>query len=226
MKTLLILLCALPIAASFLIANLFGFRRLYKAGELSVDLETILKKLSAKYSRLRYVFKKRAWAGIPLSRDGIALIDEKYRHTKSSAEIARQLISLGLSGLWEDHQKLIRWRIKYIKLGYILPPLTFLGCVLAVIVQRVPAMWTIVIVGLVLAGCISFLWFSRAVEKEAAAQMASLIERTRVLPRLSEEEDLIGAIHAWTWVSILPGIAISFLMKKERKEEDKKVLNP
>jgi hypothetical protein len=221
MKALLIILCAVPIMASFLAANLFGFRRLYKAGELSVDLDTILRKLSAKYGKVNYEFKKRTWAGIPLNKDGVALIDEKYRHTTSSAEIARQLISLGLSGLWEDHQKLILRRIKYIKLGYILPPLTFVGCVLAVIVQRVPAMWTIIIVGLVLAGCISFLWFSRAVEKEAAAQMASLIERTRVLPRLSEEEALIDAIHAWTWVSILPGIAISFLMKKQpRHAED------
>jgi hypothetical protein len=218
MKALLIFLCAVPIMASLLVANIFGFRRLYKAGELSLDLETILKKLSAKYSKVNYEFKKRTWVGIPLSRDGVALIDEKYRHSTSSAEIAKQLINLGLSGLWEDHEKLIRWRIKYIKMGYILPPLTFLGCVLGTVVGRVPAMWTIIIVGLVLAGCISFLWFSRSVEKEAAAQMASLIERTRVLPRLSEEEDLIEAIHAWTWVSVLPGIAISFLMKKEPKE--------
>ncbi len=218
MKALLIILCAVPIMASLLVANIFGFRRLYKAGELSLDLETILNKLSAKYGKVKYEFKKRTWAGIPLSRDGVALIDERYRHSTSSAEVAKQLISLGLSGLWEDHQKLIRWRIKYIKLGYILPPLTFVGCVLGTIVGRVPAMWTIIIVGLVLAGCISFLWFSRSVEKEAAAQMASLIERTRVLPRVTEEEDLIDAIHAWTWVSVLPGIAISFLMKKEPKE--------
>ena len=219
MKALLILLCAVPIMLSLLVANIFGFRRLYKAGELSVDLETILKKLTAKYGKLRYEFKNRTWIGIPLNKDGVALIDEKYRHSTSSAEIARQIINLGLSGLWEDHQKLIRWRMKYIKLGYILPPLTFVGCVLGTVVGRVPAMWTIIIIGLVLAGCISFLWFSRAVEKEAASQMGSLIERTRVLPRATEEEDLIDAIHAWTWVSILPGIAISFLMKKEPKEE-------
>ena len=217
MKALPILLCAVPIMASLIVANIFGFRRLYKAGELSQDLETILKKLSAKYGKVNYEFKKRAWVGIPLNGDGVALIDEKYRHSTSSAEIAKQLINLGLSGLWEDHQKLIRWRIKYIKLGYILPPLTFVGCVLGTVVGRVPAMWTIIIVGLVLAGSISFLWFSRNVEKEAAAQMVSLIERTRVLHRASEEEDLIEAIHAWTWVSVLPGIAISFLMKKEPK---------
>ena len=167
---------------------------------------------------MNYEVKKRTWVGIPLKGNGVALIDEKYRQSTSSAEIAKQLISLGLSGLWDDHQKLIRWRIKYIKLSYILPPLTFVGCVLGTIVGRVPAMWTIIIVGLVLAGCISSLWFSRSVEKAAAAQMASLIEHTRVLPRASEEEDLIDAIHAWTWVSVLPGIAISFLMKKGPKQ--------
>lgn len=221
MKALLILICALPILASWVAANLFGLRRLYKAGELSVNLETILKALSVKYGRLNYEFKKRIWVGIPLSNDGVALIDEKYRFSTSSKDIAQQLIKLGLSGLWEDHEKLIRWRSKYVKLGYILPPLTFVGCVLGTIVGRVPAMWTIIIVGLVLAVCICFLWFSRAVEKEAASQIASLIERTRVLHRVSEEEDLIDAIHAWTWVSLLPGIAISFLMKPSPKDHGK-----
>ncbi|MGJ8657158.1 MAG: hypothetical protein ACSHX6_11965 [Akkermansiaceae bacterium] len=218
MKALLILICAVPILVGFLVANLFGFRKLYKAGELSVNLETILKVISAKYDKVNYEFKKRAWVGIPLNNEGVAIIDERYRHSTSSKEIAQQLIKLGLSGLWEDHQKLIQWRIKYVKLGYILPPLTFVGCVLGTIVGRVPAMWTIIIVGLVLAGCICFLWFSRAVEKEAASQMASLIERTRVLHRVSEEEDLIESIHAWTWVSVLPGIAISFLINKQQKE--------
>ncbi len=208
---------ALPIAGALILANLFGFRRLAKSEYLSVDLETILKKLSAKYPKAKYKFKKRTWAGKPLDAEGVALIGEKYRGSTSSSDIARQLIKLGLSGLWEDYEKLIRWRSKCIKLGYILPPLIFVGCTLCTVVGKVPAMWTITIVGLVLAGCISSLWFSRGVEKEAAAQMTSLIERTRVLPRVSEEEDLIESIRAWTWVSLLPGIAISFLMKKDTR---------
>ena len=218
MKALLILICAIPILAGWLAANLLGFRRLNKAGELSVNLETILKALSSKHAKLNYQFKKRTWSGIPLSRDGVALIDEKYRLSTSCKEVSQQLINVGLSGLWKDHEKLIRWRIKYVKLGYILPPLTFVGCVLGAVVGRIPVMWCMIIIGLVLAGCICFLWFSRAVEKEAASQMTILLERTRVLHRLSEEEDLIEAIHAWTWVSILPGIAISFGMGRPTKD--------
>jgi len=218
MKALLILICTVPILAALFVANVFGFRRLHKTGELSINLEVILKELSRRYSKVNYEFKKHTWAGMPLSRDGVALIDEKFRSSTSSAEVAQQLIKLGLSGLWEDHEKLIRWRTKYVKLGYILPPLTFVGCVLGLVVSRIPAMWSIVIVGLVLAGCICFLWFSRSVEKEAASQVVLLLEKTRVCKRVSEEEDLIEAIYAWTWVSLLPGIAISFLMKKEPKE--------
>ena len=220
MKALLLLMCIAPILAGFLVANFFGFRRLNKAGELSVNLETILESLSAKYGKLNYVFKKRTWQGKPLNRDGVALIDEKYRHSTSCSEIAQQLIKLGLSGLWEEHEKLIRWRVKCVKIGYILPPLTVVGCALGVIIGRVPIMWTIIILGLVLAGCICSLWFSRAVERESASQMISLIERTRVIHRVSEEESLIEAVHAWTWVSILPGIAISFLMKTAPKNLD------
>jgi hypothetical protein len=218
MKALLILICAAPILAGWLAANLLGFRRLNKAGELSVNLETILKTLSLKHPKLNYKFKKRTWSGIPLSGDGVALIDEKYRFSTSCKDVSQQLINLGLSGLWEDHEKLIRWRIKYVKLGYILPPLSFVACVLGAVVGRIPVMWSIILIGLVLAGCICFLWFSRAVEKEAASQITILLEKTRVLPRLSEEEDLIEAVHAWTWVSILPGIAISFGMGRPTKD--------
>jgi len=181
-----------------------------------VDLETILEFLTKKYSKLGYEFKSRVWAGSPVDKQGLALIDERYRNSKSSKEISRQLIHLGLSGLWGDHQKLIKWRLKCVRIGYIVPPLSMLGAVLAVVVGRMPAMWAIIIVGVVIAGCICFLWFSRAIEEEAASQMVSLVERTRVLNRLSEEEALVDQIRAWTWVTILPGTAISFLMNKKK----------
>lgn len=219
MKAFLIFLFAVPIGLGILAANLLGYRRLYQAVDLSDDLETILDRLSTKYGKVDYRFSKRTWSGIMVDKDGVAVIDEKFRYSTSSADVARQLIHLGLSGLWEDHEKLIRWRLKCVKLGYIIPPLTLMGVVFATLVGRVPAMWGVVILGGALAGCVAFLWFSRAVEREAASQMATLLERTRILPRISEEENLIDCIYAWTWVSLMPGIAISFLMKK-RFDED------
>lgn len=214
MKAFLIFLCAVPIAMGILAANILGYRRLYQAVDLSDDLETILDQLRAKYGKVDYRFSKRTWSGMMIDKDGVAVIDEKFRYSTSSADVARQLISLGLSGLWKDHEKLIRWRLKCVKLGYIIPPLTLMGVVFATVVGKVPAMWGVVILGGSLAGSMAFLWFSRAVEREAASQMATLVERTRVLPRTVEEENLIECIYAWTWVSLLPGIAISFLMKK------------
>lgn len=219
MKSLLIIISVIPIVAAFITANLFGFRRLNKAGELSIDLETILNSLTDKYSKLDYEFKKRIWVASPLNKSGVAMIDEKYRYSRSSEIIAQQLIKLGLSGLWKDYKNMILWRKKCVTSGYILPPLVFVGCVLGTIVGRVPAMWTIVIVGFVLAGCICFLWFSRTVENEASSRMITLIENTRVINRVSEEEDLINCIRAWTWVSLLPGIAISFLMDQSTKDK-------
>ena len=223
MKTFLILLSVIPIFAGLVVANLFGFRRLYKSRELSIDLETILELLAKKYNKLHYEFQKSTWAGTPLNKLGVAMIDEKYRHSKSTRDVAFQLIRLGLSGLWDEHKKLIIWRVKCVKMGYILPPLTILGVSLGIVVSRIPVMWAIVVVGAVIASCICFLWFSRAVEKEAALQIVSLIERTRPLNRLSEEEDLIDNINAWTWVNVLPGIAISFLMKKEPVKSANKI---
>lgn len=215
MKTLLIILCAIPILAGMVGANLFGFRRLYRPHELSVNLESILEILTTKYPKLNYEFRKQAWAGTPLTNQGVAIVEEKFRHSKSSKDVARQLIRVGLSGLWADHEKLIKSRVKFVKMGYILPPLTILGAVLGTVVGRVPGMWAIVLVGLAIAGCICFLWLSRAVENEAAAQIIKLIERARPLNRLSEEEALIDSIQAWTWVHILPGVAISFMMKED-----------
>ena len=207
---------AVPIFVGLLVTNLFGFRRLYKTKELSVDLETLLELLTKKYPKLNYSFKSKVWSGTPIDKDGVALIDERYRNSKSSKDIARQLIYLGLSGLWGDHKKLILWRLKCVRMGYIVPPLAELGVVLGIVVGRIPVMWAVRVVGLVISGCICFLWFSRAVEKEAASQMASLIERSRSLNRLSEEETLVDQIYAWTWVSNLPGVAISFLINKKK----------
>jgi len=216
MKLLLILLCAIPILLALVAANLMGFSRVRKAGDVSVNLETLLDNLSERYSKIQFEFKKRAWSGIPLNSKGITLIDEKYRHSTSISVIARQLVKLGLSGLWEENQKLVRWRMRCVKMGYIIPPLVLIGCILATVVGRMPAMWIVIILGLVLSANICFLWSSRSVEKEAAARMISLLERSRALPRLSEEERLIEAIHGWTWISTLPGIAISCMDKNTK----------
>ena len=211
MRRLLIFFSALPVIASLLLAHLMGWRVLNKRVELSLSLGQILDQL--KSSGINYTVKKRVWQPLSLAKTGQAYITEKHLGSKDSQVVSAELLKVGLGEINKTHPAMVIWRFKVLKAGYFLPPFILLGGTLAMAVRRLPAGWFIAIFALVTAGCCIMLWLSRGVEKEAATAVSNILERRRVLSRLSEEEALVSSIHAWTWISILPGVLVSLMSK-------------
>lgn len=211
MRRFIILFSAIPVIASLVLAHLLGWRVLNKRTEFSLTLGQILEKLKA--SGVDYIVKTRVWLPMPLTASGEAHITEKHLESRDSQIVSAELLKVGLSEINKTHPEMVQWRCKVLKAGYFFPPFVLLGGTLAMAVKRLPPVWFIAIFVVVLAISTIMLWLSRTVEKEAATAISNLLERKRTLNRLTEEETLIESIHAWTWVSILPGIVISLMTR-------------
>ena len=217
MRRLLILVSALPIIAGLLVAHFMGWRVLNKKKTISLSLAQILEKL--KSSELQYTVKKRVWSALPVSKTGEAYITEKHLESKDASIVAAELLKIGLAEIYKTHASMVKWRCKTLKAGYFLPPFIILGGTLAMVVRRIPSGWAVAMFLMVMAGCSITLWLSRGVEKEAAKTINSIIERKRVINRLSEEESIVEAINAWTWIGVLPGILVSLMSKVNQGKE-------
>jgi len=219
MRRLLILFSALPIIASLVLAHLLGWRVLNKRVNLALSLQQILEKL--RNSGVDYTVKKRVWQAMPLAKTGEAYITEKHLNSTDSQIVSAELLKVGFAEINKTHPSMVQWRCKVLKASYFLPPFTLLVGILAIAARRPVGGWSIAIFALVLAGCCAMLWLSRGVEKEAATAVSNLLERKRTINRLSEEEALVGSIHAWTWISILPGIIVTLMMKINQAKDPK-----
>ena len=220
MRRFIILFSALPVIASLVLAHLMGWRVLNKRTRLSLSLRQILEKLKA--SGVEYSPKKRVWQPLPLAKTGEAHITEKHLESRDSQIVSAELLRIGFGEINKTHPEMVQWRCKVLKAGYFFPPFILLGGVLAMAVKRLPPGWFIAIFVVALALSSIMLWLSRTVEKEAATAISSLLERKRTLNRLSEEEALVESIHAWTWVSILPGILVSLMAKINQVKDSEK----
>ncbi len=220
MRRLIILFSAIPVIVSLILAHLLGWRVLNKRKNLSLNLGQILEKL--KISGVEYTLKKRVWQPMPLAKTGEVYITEKHLDSNDSQIVSAELLKVGFGEINKTHPAMVQWRCKVLKAGYFFPPFILLGGTLAMAVKRLPAGWVIVIFVVVTGLCCVMLWLSRGVEKEAATAISNILERKRTLNRLSEEEALVGSIHAWTWISILPGILVSLMTKiNQAKDPDK-----
>lgn len=95
-----------------------------------------------------------------------------------------------------------RWALRF---GQVFPIFTAMVVVFGIFV-RLPMGWAMAIMmtSLALAACAQIL--TVYVERQASELACVVIERKRILPRLSDEEAVIASTRAWSWYGILPGI--------------------
>ena len=209
MARILIMLSVVPILGAFLLGHFFGVQTLRKPSHVSKTLEELLTFLESKGIKPNVKFKRLAWSGKVLAGDGTVYLPTKWKNTNSDTLIAQALLRIGFQRLLKDYPDIVRWRLKVVAFGYILPPFLIVIAVFALVVGRFPSIWVIAIVAVAIATQCVLLWTSRTIEKEAARYATVLIEKTRMLARLSEEEALLEKIKAWTWAHYMPGICLS-----------------
>lgn len=208
-----ILITIAPFIVGGIFANIFGLRVLNRSAQLSLTTDEILSKLLRSLDRqdIKVEYSKKAFWDAHMHKS--LELPNVYKGSKKASHVANALNHLGVLLLNERHPAPVQWRMKAIKTGYVLPVFVLLITVFSSVVGKLPAMISIAAITASLGACTISLWLSMGVAKEAAHQMASRVEKMRILARLSEEEELVSAIKAGPWASLIPGALFKLIPK-------------
>ena len=206
-----------PILGAFLLGHFLGVRVLRKSRKCSRTLEELLEFLRGKGIKPEVKYKRVVWSGKMLSSSGVVYLPAKWKTTNNSTLIAQALLRIGFQRLLKNHPEIVRWRLKVLKVGYVLPPFLMLIAVFALVAGRFPSIWVIAIVSLAIAGMCILLWTTRAIESEAARYAEVLTRKTRMLSRASEEDALVEKVKAWTWANFMPGVCLSIALGNQKE---------
>ncbi|MDA1007322.1 MAG: zinc metallopeptidase [Verrucomicrobia bacterium] len=140
------------------------------------------------------------------------VVDPPQLVLSSALAEARDVVSLGkgaaLTGqalVAADQPQLMRWRQWVLRFSWAFPVFTAVVLVFAVVVAKLAASWAIVILlgALGLASALSLA--SVMIEVEGAKLVLDLMERSRVLPRRDEEEEVGLCCRAMAYRQVVPG---------------------
>lgn len=213
MWRLLILVSITPFILGGICANFFGLSIVCKKTQISRTVEQVIHHLLGVLGRddIAVSFVKSPLWSHP--SDGTLRIVAKHQTSKRAAHAAKALVSLGILLLHEKQPATVRWRLKVVRMGHILPIFLLLIVIFTFIAAKLPLMIALSVISGCFGLCTIMLWLSLPIEKEAAQIMISRVEKLRILPRLKEEEYLVSALRATPWVSLIPGALLKFMLR-------------
>ena len=213
MWRLIIIITLAPFLIGGALAHLLGIRVWTANADLSESVDNILNRTLARLNRndIKLIYGKASpWMS---HSNGTIRLPKKYMDSKKSSHVARAMIQLGVHLLHEKHAATVEWRLKTIKVGYVLPAFALLIVTFSFVIGKLPAMIVMATLIGTLGFCSFLLWLSLGVEKEVAHLMVSRIEKLRLMPRLCDEESLVSSILAAPWVSLIPGALLKFIVR-------------
>jgi len=155
--------------------------------------------------------RKRVWAAASVTGDGWLALPAKVAQGASAADAGMAALRVGLYLLSQRNPAAVARRQWALRFGHVFPVFTLVVCVFAMLVGKLPLLWalSILFASLGIACCAQAL--AVAADRQAAVLAVVLLEKKRVLHRLTEEEAVVAATRAWAWRDAVPGL-VSRLM--------------
>ena len=212
MHRLLILLSLLILLAAIVLRKVKADRALRKARvkKMGMSAEDLARKMldSLKHESVKIEVSSRAnrvWADADVIGKKWLSLPTKVAGNLSAHAHGQAALRVGLYLLALQDPKAMgrrRWALRF---GQAFPIFTAMVLVFGIFV-RLPMGWVLAIMmtSLALAACAQIL--TVYVERQASELACMVLEKKRILPRLSDEEAVLAATQAWSWYGILPGI--------------------
>lgn len=209
MHRLLLLFSLLTLLAALILRKLNADRALRVARDTRLQIKAhelarkMLDSMGHKDTELKTT--KRTWAAASVVGDGWLSLPADTAEGYSAHAHGQAALRVGLYLLSLRNPVAIgrrRWALRF---GHAFPIFTTIVVVFALL-MRMPPVWglSIVMASLGLAACAQVLTI--AAELQAAAMACVILEKKRILPRLTEEEAVVAATRAWAWFPIVPGL--------------------
>ena len=209
MHRLLLIFSLFPLLAALILRKINADRHLHEMRKirLSMRADELVRKMLDSMARQDVEIKvtKRPWAGASVTGGGWLKLPASVAGGTRAADHGRAALYAGLYLLSQREPGLIARRRWAMRFGHVFPIFTTLVVFFALFVRMPPVMGlSIILASLALATCAQFL--TVIADLRAASMAAVLLEKKRILPRLSEEEAVITAARAWAWHAIVPGL--------------------
>ena len=210
MHRILLLFSLLTLLAAVVVRKLNGDRVLYslrdkKLRVTSTELaRSMLDSVDQKHVELKT--PKLSWAAAADTGNKWLSLPSDIAGAVSVSAHGQAALKVGLYLLSLRSPKVVARRRWAVRFGYVFPIFTTIVVIFALIVARLHGLWGfgIIMASCGLSACAQLL--TLGAERQAAALAAVVLEKKRILPRLSDEEDVVSATNAWAWRSVLPGV--------------------
>lgn len=210
MHRLLLFLSLLPLLAALVLRKLNADRvlRHSRNTRLHSRAEDLAEKMLASMGQEEVEIRttKRVWAGASVTGEGWLALPEQAADGDTAADHGRIALRVGLYLTMQRNPAAIARRRWALRFGHVFPVFTLVVCVFGLVVGRLPGLWalSIVMASLGLAACAQI--FTVATDLQSAALATVMLEKKRILPRLSDEQAVVAATRAWAWHGIVPGL--------------------
>ena len=210
MHRILLLFSLLTLLAAVIVRKLNGDRVLYGLREIKLNMtaEDLAYKMLSSMSENDVEVKTPTrllvatsdlgpqWLTLPIATaSGVSA----NSHGLAALKVGLYLLSL-------RNPKLIARRRWAVRFGHVFPIFTTMVVIFALIVTRFGGLWgfAVILASCGLAACAQLL--SLTAERQAAELAIVVLEKKRILPRLSDEEAVVSATRAHAWRSVIPGV--------------------
>jgi len=210
MHRLLLFLSLLPLLAAIILRKLNAERVLRgsRDTQLHIKGEDLARSMLASvgHETVELSTTKQAWAGASVTGERWLALPAESAVGSSAADHGQVALRVGLYLTSLSHPAVIARRRWALRFGHVFPVFTVVVCSFALVVGKLPALWvlSIIMASLGIAACAQVL--TVVAELQSAAHAVVVLEKKRILPRLSDEEAVVAATRAWAWRGIVPGL--------------------
>ena len=209
MHRLLLILSLFPLLAALVLRKLYADRvlRETRKTQLSIPAGELARKMldALGHESTEVKSTKRAWAGAAVTGKNWLCLPTGVAEGTCASDHGRAALRVGLYLVSLRNPAAIARRRWALRFGHVFPVFTTIVVVFAMFV-RLPPVWglSVILASFALAACAQTL--TVVAELQAAAMANVLLEKKRILPRLSDEEAVSAATRAWAWHATVPGL--------------------
>lgn len=215
MHRLLLLISLLPLLAALILRKLYADRILKESRIIDLGRDgsslarSMLDSMGQESTELR--LSKGEWAGAAATGDGWLSLPSQTALGTHVADHGQVALRVGLYFLSLKDPAAVARRRWALRFGHVFPIFTVVVCVFALLVGKLPVLWllSIVMASLGLAAGAQLLTLTTNLQASAIA--AVILEKKRIFPRSSDEENVVAAARAWAWHAIVPGLVSRLL---------------
>jgi len=218
---LILLISLVPIILSVVIRKLFCDRGVRSAGDAKTsrtgrELADILLSKAGIASQVEIEEKRRA--EVKVGKSVRLILTKRLAESTNVLALGEVALLCGHALVATSNPDLLKWRQWAVKFSFAFPIFSVVVLVFAVVVAKIPAGLGLAFAAAALGFGSLFSLLSLQVEVQGARMMATIIDESRVFPRLRESEAVARACKSLAYKQAVPG-AIEILMGRDMERK-------